>query len=209
MIRWTVTGPIGAGKSAVTALLAAKGAAVVDGDALGHEVLAQADVRDAVAAAFGPGIVRDGHIDRTVLGPLVFNDPEAMARLNALVHPPLARLMAARLDALEQGGERVLAVLEAAVYFLLPSPPRMDLVVAVDAPAAVRAARLAAGRGLDAASAAARIAAQASWDALWQRADRIIINDGAPADLEREVAGLWRDHGPDRPSAPAQGDPQS
>jgi dephospho-CoA kinase len=209
MIRWAVTGPIGAGKSSVTGLLAAWGAAVLDGDALGHEVLAHPQVRDEVAAVFGPAVVRGGCVDRAVLGPMVFADPGAMARLNAVVHPPLARLMADRLDALEQAGEHELAVLEAAVYFLLPSPPRMDLVVAVDAPAAVRAARLAAGRGLDAASAAARIAAQASWDTFWQRADRIIINDGTPAGLEREVADLWRDFGPDRRPAHPQGDPQS
>lgn len=208
MRRWAVTGPIAAGKSAVSALLALRGAAVVDGDALGHEVLAQPPVRDAVAAAFGPQVMRAGSVDRTALGRLVFADPVALARLNGLTHGPLALLAEARLAALAAAGQHALAVLEAAVYFLLPSPPRVDLVVVVDAPAPLRARRLAAVRGLQAAAAAARIAAQADWGALWARADRTIVNDGTPADLARAVDALWREHGPpDRPTPP-QGDPQ-
>ena len=198
MIRWTVTGPIGAGKSAVTGLLRDRGAAVVDGDALGHEVLARPEVRDAVAGAFGPEVVADGAVDRQALGRRVFADAAALDRLNGLTHPPLQRLMAARLDALERPGGPALAVLEAAVYFLLPSPPRVDLVVVVDAPAAVRARRLAAARGLDRAAAEARIAAQASWEPLWARADRTIVNAGTPADLARAVDALWREEGPPR-----------
>jgi len=205
--RWAVTGPIGAGKSAVSALLAARGAAVLDGDALGHEILARPEVRDAIGASFGPGVVHDGRVDRAVLGPLVFADPAQLARLNAITHPPLADLMQERLDALAAAGDHALAVLEAAVYFLLPHPPRLDLVIAVDAPPALRAARLAATRGLDAAAAAARIAAQAPWDAFWSRADRIIVNDGTPADLARAVDDLWRRHGPGVPDP--QGAPAS
>ncbi len=208
MRRWAVTGPIGAGKSSVSALLAARGAAVVDGDALGHEILDRPDVRAAVAAAFGDDVVTAGRIDRGRLGPRVFADPAALDRLNALTHPPLARLMAERLDALAAAGTHALAVLEAAVYFLLPSPPRVDLVVAVDAPAPLRVRRLAAARGLDAEAAADRVAAQAGWDALWARADHTIVNDGSPADLELAVDALWRAHGPAGRAPTPQGDPQ-
>ncbi|MFO7607742.1 MAG: dephospho-CoA kinase [Candidatus Krumholzibacteriia bacterium] len=209
MRRWALTGPSGAGKSAAGALLAARGAAILDGDALGHEVLARPGIAAAIGRAFGPEVLSGGAVDRSRLGPLVFADPAALARLDALVHPTLARLMQERLDALAAAGEHALAVLEAAVYFLLPTPPPVDLVVAVDAPAALRARRLAAARGLDEAAAAARIAAQASWDALWSRADRIIVNDGTPADLARAVDALWRDHGPARRAPSPQGDPQS
>lgn len=206
MRRWAVTGPIGAGKSAVTALLAARGAAVVDGDRLGHEVLAQPPVRAELARAFGPGVLTGDRVDRGALGRLVFADPAAMAALNALTHPPLAALAAARLDALESAGQHVLAVFEAAVYFLLPSPPRMDLVIVVAAPPALRARRLAAARGVDAAAAAARIAAQADWDKFWARADCTLVNDGTPADLALAVDALWRRHGPPDREPSCQGD---
>lgn len=195
MRRWTVTGPTGAGKSAVTALLAARGAAVLDGDRLGHEVLAQAAVVAAVADRFGADCAPGGVVDRAVLGRRVFGDPGDLAALDAITHPPLAALMETRLLELEAQG-RALAVLEAAVYFRLPAPPRMDLVVAVIASAEVRAARLAARTGLDPAVARARVDALAPLDRDWSRADLAIRNDGEPAELAAAVDALWAAHAP-------------
>jgi dephospho-CoA kinase len=205
--RWVVTGPIGAGKSLASAHLASRGAAIVDGDALGHELLRRPAIRAAVVREFGPGVERDGRIDRSALGAIVFADPAALARLDALTHGPLARLAASRLDELAAAGRHVLAVFEAAVYFLLPSPPLVDLVVVVTAPADLRAARLAHARGLDAATARARIAAQGHWEPLWARADRMIVNDGNAADLARALDALWRAEGLPDPCPPTQGDP--
>lgn len=206
MRRWAVTGPIGAGKSAVTALLALRGAAVVDGDALGHQVLARPQIMAELARVFGPGLVAGGRVDRAALGRLVFADRAALARLDALTHGPLAALAGERLDALERAGQHALAVFEAAVYFRLLSPPRMDLVVVVNAPPALRARRLAASRGMEAAVAAARIAAQADWDRDWDRADCTLVNDGTPADLALAVDALWRSHGPPGREPSGQGD---
>ncbi len=193
MIRWAVTGPIGAGKSTVTRLLANKGAAVVDGDELGHRVLADPDVVAAVARDFGVECVADGRVDRTRLGGIVFGDPEAMARLNALTHPRLAALADAELERLAAQGAHALAVLEAAVYFLLPTPPAVDLVITVDADPAVRARRLAERTGLDPAEAARRVAAQADMEQAWrERADIVLRNDGDDlARLAALVDELW------------------
>lgn len=195
MRRWTVTGPTGAGKSAVTALLAARGAAVLDGDRLGHEVLAQAAVVAAVAERFGTDCAPGGVVDRALLGRRVFGDPGELAALDAITHPPLCRLMECRLQELEAQG-RALAVLEAAVYFRLPAPPRMDLVVAVVASAESRAARLAARTGLDRATAQARVDALAPLDRDWARADLVIRNDGEQAELAAAVDALWAAHAP-------------
>lgn len=195
MIRWVVTGPAGAGKSAFAAELAGLGATVLDGDLLGHEILARPDVAAAVAGAFGSETVTGGTVDRALLGPIVFGDPAALQRLNDLTHPGLAELMSARLDDLAATGCG-LAVLEAAVYFLLPTPPPADLVVAVVAAATIRRARLEA-KGLASGTAADRVGAQESMAPLWRRADLVVNNDGAPEELAAAARGLWRERGPD------------
>lgn len=183
MRRWVVTGPMGSGKSSLSRCLADRGAAVLDGDRLGHEILARPEIMAAVAARFGGAMVVDGHVDRARLGALVFGDAAALADLDRITHGPLAELFAARLADLARGGDRILAVLEAAVYFLLPNPPVVDLVIAVTAPEAVRRARLMARDGLTDAAAANRLAAQASWATFWQRADVVVVNDGSRGDL--------------------------
>jgi dephospho-CoA kinase len=187
MKRWAVTGPTGAGKSLMTAFLAERGASVVDADRVGHEILARADVVRSIGATFGEETIAAGEVDRVALGRLVFDDPHELARLNALIHPLLAAALRSRLDALAAEGATSLAVLEAAVYFLLPALGPMDLTVAVVAPAPVRRARLVAGHGLSEAEADRRIAAQDYLEPLWTRADVIIVNDDGRERL-RETA---------------------
>jgi dephospho-CoA kinase len=191
MIRWAVTGPTGAGKSLLTAKLADRGAAVVDGDSLGHEILARAETAAAVADAFGRDYLKDGRVDRASLGALVFADQGALERLNGLTHRPLAELAECRLEELEEAGHHVLAVFEAAVYFLLPSPPRMDLVITVTADPALRIARLAARTGADPETVAARVAAQADMHEAWNTADVVFDNGGDQDDLDRFANELW------------------
>lgn len=194
MKRWTVTGPIGAGKSSLTRLLAAKGAAVLDGDRLGHEVLDRPAIKTALVQDFGEAVLVDDRIDRGRLGALVFADPEAMVRLNSLTHGPLCAHFEARLQALADGGKHALAVLEAAVYFLLPDPPLMDLVICVDAPAAIRLDRLVEGKGLTPAQALARVRSQDTMAGLWAAADVHIINDRGERELSRAADDLWKRH---------------
>ena len=191
MIRWAVTGPTGAGKSLLTARLADRGAAVIDGDALGHEILGRDEIQDAIAQEFGPEFLVEGGVDRRALGALVFADHGAMARLNALTHGPLSSLAAERLDALEAAGNHGLAVFEAAVYFLLPSPPRTDLVITVTADPAVRVARLVEAKGLTHEAASARVAFQSFMEEGWNGADLVFDNGGDRAALETFAAELW------------------
>jgi dephospho-CoA kinase len=85
----------------------------------------------------------DDRVDRAALGSLVFAEASALTRLNALVHPRLAAAIKEDLDAIARAGQTDLAVLEAAVYFLLPSLGKVDLVIAVVASEEVRRERLA------------------------------------------------------------------
>jgi len=189
---WALIGPTGAGKSVVAELLAQRGAAIVDGDQLGHRVLSQPAVQAAVSREWGQEMVHRGEVDRRALGKKVFGDPQALAVLNAITHPPLVELAQRELSALQKKGKHELAVFEAAVYFLLPSPPVVDLVVAVVAPLETRLARLVSGPArLTEEAARARIDAQHGLKGHWPRADEIIVNGGTLDDLSAAVQKLW------------------
>jgi dephospho-CoA kinase len=103
-----LTGPYCAGKDAAARVLERRGFRVLDVDAIGHEVLEER--RDEVAAAFGPGVRRaDGSIDRRALGRIVFANPAALARHEAIVHPPMVERVRA-LAAAERAAGRDVAV---------------------------------------------------------------------------------------------------
>lgn len=194
MRRWVVTGPAGAGKSLLVAELAARGAATVSGDATGHALLAEPEVRAAIIREFGPGVDSPDGIDRARLGHLVFADPAALQRLDAIMLPRLADRFRRQLDQLASSGQWRLAVLEAAVYFLLPSPGRYDLVIAVLAGAELREERLVTLNGLSREAARRRIAAQRDWDDFWSRADVVLHNEGSPAALAAAADALLATH---------------
>jgi dephospho-CoA kinase len=191
MIRWAVTGPAGGGKSTLCRLLAERGAGVIDGDLLGHEILVRADIASAVCREFGTGIMVDGQVDRSALGRIVFDDLSDLDRLNRITLAPIAELAAARLDALASKGRYRLAVLEAAVYFLFPPVPGMDLVVSVTADPETRIARMMENRSLSRTQAQARLDSQRPLEEGWTRADLVLDNNGPLADLEKTADELW------------------
>ncbi len=207
--RWALTGPTGAGKSELAAWLAARGAAVVDADRLGHEVLRRPEIAAAIGREFGAGVLSGGEVDRAALGAVVFADPAALRRLEALTHPQLARLARERLESLSRGGG-ALAVLEAAVYFLLPPVGAIDLVVCVRAERARRRQRLLAA-GLRPEEADRRLAAQAHLAPHWGRADIVLHNDGSRQDLGAAAARLllprWPGRDGGRDPAPEEAGP--
>ncbi|MGZ5351029.1 MAG: dephospho-CoA kinase, partial [Actinomycetota bacterium] len=87
-----LTGGIGSGKSTVAAMLRARGAVVIDSDMLAREVVEPGTPGfDAVRAAFGPGVVTEGRLDRAALAAIVFADPDRRAALEAIVHPEVVR----------------------------------------------------------------------------------------------------------------------
>lgn len=185
-----LTGGIGSGKSTVSALLAERGARVVDADAITRQLQAPGQpVLAAMVERFGGSILaEDGTLDRAAVASIVFTDAEALADLNAIVHPAVGAEIAARLEA--AAGTDDVVVLD--VPLLLESG-RSDLagIIVVDLDPDEAVARLVAHRGFDAADARARIGRQLNRHERLARADLVIDNHGSRADLEAEVARAW------------------
>lgn len=139
-----LVGGIAAGKSAVANLFVARGFEHLDADAVARAVADLPAVVTAVAAAFGPGVVVAGRLDRANLGQQVFADPAARRRLEAILHPYILAALDERLAAAKAAGRP--ALLDAPLLFETGLDHRCDHVVFVDAPLTVRQQR-AATRG--------------------------------------------------------------
>lgn len=188
-----LTGGIAAGKSTISARLATHGAVIVDADAIVREVQQPGSpVLDAIAARFGDGMLQaDGSLDRAALGGRAFGDSEALAALNAIVHPAVRELSQQRFR------EALAADPEAVVVYDVPllaearTGDDWDLVVVAEAPAEVRRRRLVENRGLSVDEAKRRIAAQAT-DAERRALADVVIDTGGT--LEQTLAAtdeLW------------------
>jgi dephospho-CoA kinase len=191
-VRIGLTGGIGSGKSTVSALLAARGAVIVDADRIAREVVEPGTPGlAAVVDAFGPGVLTaDGSLDRPALAGIVFADPAARRTLDAIVHP-LVRARAAEQEAVAPSG----AVVVHDVPLLVESgqASSYDLVLVVQADPETRVARL-VQRGLTADDARARIAAQATDEQRRAVADVVLDNSGTPEQLAAQVDRFWADH---------------
>ena len=190
-MRVALTGGIGSGKSTVARLLAARGAIIVDADAIAREIVEPGQpALEEIRRAFGDGVIdADGRLERSRLAEIVFDDPDALARLNAIMHPRIAVRSAALVEAAPSG---------AMVVYDMPrlieqGPDALagwDAIVVVDAADDVRLARLAA-RGMGREDAARRMSAQATREERQAAADYVVDNSGDQAGLERAVDDLW------------------
>lgn len=188
-ITVAVTGGIGAGKSTLSGLLAARGAVVVDSDRLAREVVSTATPGlAAVARQFGNGVLAaDGSLDRAVLASIVFTDAGARRQLEAITHP-LVRARFAELQAAAPSGSVVIN--DIPLLTTRSAAAAFHLVVGVGAPTGVRVARL-VDRGMSAADATARIAAQIDDESRSALCDVWVDNGAAPGDLRRRADQLW------------------
>lgn len=197
-----LTGGIGTGKSTVARILAELGADVIHADAVGHEVYApNTPGWQRVVDAFGDDIVApDGKIDRRKLGRIVFSDPNALARLNAIVHPLIRDNVKRRIEARRAAGASAPLVLEAAILLEAKWNAIVDQVWVVVAGLDDVVHRIADERSLSAEDIEKRAAAQMSETERRRYADVVIENNGSPADLRREVEAAWAalDKGSDR-----------
>jgi dephospho-CoA kinase len=185
-----LTGGIGSGKSTVSEALAARGAVIVDADAIVRDVqLPGSPVLAALAARFGAGVIdADGALNRQALAGLVFGDPDALQALNRIVHPAVGIEMAARVAAHVATDDIVVLDIP-----LLTENPRDNLQgkIVVDVPADLQVERLVRFRGFDEADARARISRQATREQRLQGAGFVVDNSGDRDDLAPQIDRLW------------------
>ncbi len=194
IVQIGLTGNIGSGKSTVATLLQGYGAALVDADALARRATEAPDVLAAIAAQLGADLVVHGQLDRQRTAALVFSDPEARGRLDAIVHPWVARARRERVRALlAQPDPPPVIVHDIPLLFEVGLEDAFDRIVVVAAPLEMRVARVAASRGLDRAEVCARDRAQLALEEKIRRADTVIDNSLDFEALERQLAGLWRE----------------
>lgn len=191
-----IVGGIAAGKSAVAKAFSAHGLRHIDADAEARTATGQTDVLAKLVAEFGPGVAGPAGLDRAALASLVFADPAARQRLEAIVHPPIRAAILAALDTARSAGQSVL--LDAPLLLEGGLVAHCDRVVFVQASDANRAAR-AASRGWSSDELGRREAAQTSLEQKRARADFLIDNDGSLATMQVQVAAILERL---RPSAP-------
>ena len=190
MILLGLTGGIGSGKSTVSALLAQRGAVIIDADAIVKELQEPGQpLLKELSAEFGDSIIReDGSLDRVALAGIAFSDKDKLAALNKIVHPAVGKEMNRRLE--EQRTTDNVVVLDIP---LLAENPRKGLcgVIVVDVPVDVAVSRLMEFRGFKEDDARARVANQTSREERVAIADRIVDNSGDMSALEDQVAAVW------------------
>ena len=186
-----LTGGIGSGKSAAADCFAAHGVAVVDTDALAHELTATGGAAmPALLAEFGPQVAtREGALDRGRMRRLVFADPSVRQRLEAILHPRIRALSD------ERCREAASPYVILAVPLLVESGgyrDRCQRVVVVDCPETLQISRVMTRSGLSDSEVRAIMAAQASRGERLAAADDVLNNDGDLHHLEVQVANLHR-----------------
>src|ERR671936_479743 len=187
-----LTGGIGSGKSLVATSFQQPGADVIDADQLAREVVEPGEPALAeIVTAFGPDILLpEGRLNRTKLGSIIFADPTARARLNAITHPRIRDRMR-QATAARQSRPGVL-VLDIPLLYENGRTDIVEKVIVVWVDPRTQFERLTRRNGLSATQARQRIEAQLSLDAKRDRADHVIDNSGIEQQTRRQVEAIYR-----------------
>ena len=187
-MRVGLTGGIGAGKSAVAAILGELGAYLVDTDAIAREVVApQSDGLLAVGRVW-PQVVRNGALDRAALADIVFNDSDARDRLNAMLHPHIRRIALER-ERRAGSGQPIVHVVP--LLFETGYDRLVDKSIVVVAPLEARIARVVERDRSDEGRVRARMGAQVDPDVARRRADFVIENNGDLEELHERTRAVY------------------
>ena len=181
-------GGVASGKSLVASQFAELGCAVVDADRVGHELLCEPSIRDALRERFGPGILdpATGQVDRRRLGEVVFADPVKLQALESVVHPELWRRVTGAVEAARRG-DAPAVVLDAALILEKGLDTLCNVLVYIEVPEGTRQTRAGQTRGWDPQEVTRREAAQVSLKTKQNRADYIVDNSTSPEHTLEQV----------------------
>jgi dephospho-CoA kinase len=183
-----VAGATGTGKSTVCRWLGERGAFVIEADRVGHEILLDAAIRERIAAVFGPeALDSEGHVDRAALGRKVFANADELAKLNAIVHPPLVAEVERRIARLRRSRAVTLIVVDAALHFQFDPPLPCDAVLMTTADPREARRRIVERDGLSPEQAQARLDRQEAVSASLSRADAVLDTFRPPAEVRDEL----------------------
>jgi dephospho-CoA kinase len=188
-----LTGGIASGKSSVSAMLAERGAEIIDADLIARQVVMPGErAWQKILDHFGRDVLaEDGQVDRKKLADLVFADQAKLTVLNEITHPDIFARVAERLE--RNRDREVVVVLDAALLIETGLADRVDVVVVVDAGDEEEQVRRLTAKGFDERDARARIAAQLPAEARLARADLVIRNVGTLEELTARVDEVWRE----------------
>jgi dephospho-CoA kinase len=189
MIRLGLTGSIGSGKSTVAEMLRSRGIPVLDADAVAKQVSREPGTLSAVALEFGPEFVLETDLNRPKVAALVFNNPEARAKLNAIIHPRVRAEMTRLQANLELEGAKMV-VQDIPLLFENGYEKLFDATILVDAPLEIRIARVQARDDLTREAILARNNAQMPANEKRLKSTYILENDGDLAHLERQLVAV-------------------
>ena len=187
-----LTGGIGTGKTQVSTILEGLGAAIINADLLGHEAYRpHTEAWQEIVAAFGEGVLTtDGEVDRKKLGAIVFNDSEALRRLNAITHPRIYRMVEEQIRRLSEKGRGVVVV-EATLLLEADWTSLVDEVWVTTASDDQVVRRLSSRNNLDEEAIRARTRVQMPQSERIKYADAVVDNTGSLAELRERVRQLW------------------
>jgi dephospho-CoA kinase len=186
-----LAGGIGSGKSTVADILKELGAVTLDLDKVGHLVLKQAGIRGRLVDEFGKDILdTQGNIDREILGDIVFNDTQALEKLNSIVHPAIDAYVSDKAGEYSRQGVEVL-VLEAAVMLEAERDWQVDEIWVTTSSEGKVIERLRGRPDFSEETVTARIRSQMSGEERARRADVVIDNDGSLDELRDRVRLEW------------------
>ena len=189
MLIVALTGGIGAGKSQVAKYFHQLGSYVFDADLLARAAIERGSKGfDEVVTTFGDEILKDGDIDRRKLGEIIFADPTAKNKLEAIIHPEVQRLFEVAKKDLPPDA---IVIYEIPLLAESNSRNRFDYAITVESDVETRTNRL-KERGLANHEIVGRMAAQASREERIAHCDLVIENHGDQDELLRQVEEIWQ-----------------
>ena len=193
MLRVGLTGGLASGKSFVATHLAQLGCHIIRADDIGHAVIAPGgETWGSVVALFGNAILREnGEIDRRGLGALVFDQPDRLAALNAIMHPPIFRRQERLIADAEASDPRGIAVVEAAIIFETGSYARYQKIIVAACTEAQQIERAMKRDQLTREQVESRLARQLPLAEKVKRADYVIDTSGTKEDTVRQTEQVY------------------